>query len=183
MKTKDRYSRSLIRNLHELKFLISKRNAVNILVVEIPEFGLSFFRYAYYSLKNDLIAHGIKILDKHIDSASFWYLYRCKKNRINKYLADKKFSIDEIEKLSQKLKTVRDKTHFHIDKDGVFDPDKIWEIAGITGNEFNLVFDFLWELLKNLHISQFSEPFRGHIYKGEDIKEIVRTIRNANIGI
>ncbi len=183
MELKNRYRRSLIRNLHELKFLISKRNAANALVAEIPTFGLSFFRYAYYALKNDLIAHGIKILDKHKDSVSFWYLYCCKKDEIDKYLANNNFSIDKIEELSKKLKTVRDKTHFHIDKDGVFDPDKIWESAGITGNEFNLVFDFLWELLNNLHISQFSEPFRDYLYRGEDIKEIVRTVRNANIDI
>lgn len=183
MELKDRYRRSLIRNLHELKFLISKRNAVNTLVAENPTFGLSFFRYVYYSLKNDLIAHGIKILDKHKDTASFWYLYRLMKDEINKYLVNKNFSIDKIEKLSAKLKIVRDKTHFHIDKYGVFDPDEIWENAGITGNEFNLVFDFLWELMNNLHISQFSEPFRDYVYRGEDISKIISAVRNAGIEI
>jgi len=183
MESKDRYGRSLIRNLHELKFLLSKRNAVNTLVSENPEFGLSFFRYAYYSLKNDLIAHGIKVLDKHKDSASFWYIYHCKKDEIDKYLADKNFSIDKVEELSQKLKTVRDKTHFHIDEDGVFDPNKIWESEGITGNEFNLVFEFLWKLVNNLYISHFSEPFRDYIYEGKDIKRIVVAVRNAGINI
>ena len=83
MESKDRFGRSLIRNLHELKFLLSKRNAVNTLVSENPEFCSSFFLYAYYSLKNDIIAHGIKTLDAHKDSPSFWYLYRCKNAKMN----------------------------------------------------------------------------------------------------
>lgn len=110
-------------------------------------------------------------------------IYIAVRRLINKYLTNKDFSIDKIEKLSKKLKIVRDKTHFHIDKDGVFNPEKFWESAGITGNEFILVFDFLWDLLNNLHESHFSNPFRGYIYKGEDLGRIIKECRNAGIEI
>ncbi|MDP8218809.1 MAG: hypothetical protein P9M03_08795 [Candidatus Theseobacter exili] len=89
----------------------------------------------------------------------------------------------DIENLTEKLITIRDKTHFHIDKIGVFDPSAIWQEADIKGTFFNSVMEGLWEVLKELHISAFRKPFIQSIYDGHDVKEIIEVVKKTGITV
>ena len=81
------------------------------------------------------------------------------------------------------LKHVRDKTHFHIDRNGVFDPRKIWLEAGITDDSFNKVIDGLWKILNHLHELEYGQRFNQTIYDGNDIEAILNVVREKGIVI
>ena len=139
----DRHSRGLTRNIHEVRSLLSERNAINKLIELYPSPGYDFFRFSYYALYNDMIAHAIKVLDQHKDSSSFWFIYGSHQEKIDQILAEHNCSIGDIELLSSKLKNIRDKTHFHIDQRAVIDPKKVWKDADITGDFFSKIFEVL----------------------------------------
>lgn len=179
----DRYYRALTRNLHEVRFCLSKRNAVNSLVEVAPNTSWSFFSYAYLALKNDMVAHAIKVLDKHKDASSFWYLYRCNQNEIGTLLKKIDLQLEDIETLTEKLIKIRDKTHFHIDKMKVFAPSSIWQEADIKGSFFNSVMEGLWEALKELHIIGYKKSFIQPIYDGADVKGIIEVVKKAGITV
>ena len=64
----------------------------------------------------------------------------------------KKINITELECVSDKLKHIRDKTHFHIDADGMLDTKAVWEEANLSGKELSAAIDAVWAILKNLEL-------------------------------
>lgn len=178
-----RYVRALRRNLFELRYALSERNLINEVVAVAPETSWSFFSYAYVAMTNDMFSHAMKALDTHKDAVSFWFLYRCKKEEVDDCLNDIGLSFIELEKMTADLKYVRDKTHFHIDRNGVFDPRKVWEKAGITGDFFNKVIEGLWEILNRLHESEHGKRFDQPIYEADDVRKILNVVREGDIRI
>ena len=179
----DRYYRALIRNLHEVRFCLSHRNAVNAIVEVAPKTSWSFFSYAYLALYDDMVAHAIKVLDKHKDASSFWYLYRCNQKEFGSLLKKSDLQFEDIENLTERLFKIRDKTHFHIDRMGVFDPSAIWKEADIKGSFFNSVMEGIWEVLKELHISAYRKSFIQPIYDGDDVRAIIEAVKKAGITV
>ena len=182
-KSCERYVRAVSRNLFELRYSLSERNAINKFVAVAPETSWSFFSCVYVALSNDMFSHAMKVLDTHKDAVSFWFLYRCKKEEVEEYLKDIDLSLTELEKMTADLKYVRDKTHFHIDRNDVFDPTKVWEKAGITGDFFNKVIEGLWEVLNHLHKLEHGQRFDQPIYEGDDVKDILDVVREKGITI
>jgi hypothetical protein len=58
--------------------------------------------------------------------------------------------MNEISDVASALKHVRDKTHFHIDRDGVLDPKQIWRDAGLTGRRLSDAMDCVWRMLNEV---------------------------------
>jgi len=106
----------------------------------------------YYALFNDYIAHSIKVLEDRGNAASCWYLYRSRQDVFD--AAAREFAIDlaKILAMTKKLKHVRDKTHFHIDRNGVLDPKVVWSDADINGKELADVVVLVWGLLNAARI-------------------------------
>ena len=179
----DRYGRSLTRLLHELRWAISKRNAYNELCRVAPETSWGFFSFASVALKNDMCAHAIKVLDQHRDTSSFWYIHRCREKTVGSALQKTGVSIAEVQELADKLKLVRDKTHFHIDKERVFAPEDVWKDAAIKSELFNKVIDGLWSVLNSLYIQHFAATFSQTIYDAKDIARIVEVVRTNGIAV
>ena len=179
----DRYGRTLIRLLHECRYAISMRNAYNELCRVAPTTSWGFFSYASIALYNDMFSHSIKLLDKHKDASSFWYIYRYKGDIVKSAVDDSKTSISEIKNISYKLRLIRDKTHFHIDKKKVFSPGDVWKEAEIIGDEFNKVLDGLWQILNSIHLEHFNEKFIQPIYDGKDVEKIVDLSRNGGVDV
>jgi hypothetical protein len=183
MKKSDRYDRALTRNLHEVHRCLSNRNAVNALVKSKQITSRTFFYYAYLALHDDMVAHAIKVSDKHKDTSSIFYLYRCNKKEFDVLLAKYELPYNDIETLASKLKEIRDKTHFHIDKVAVFNPLAIWKKESIKGSFFNSVMEKLWDVLKELHISAFNKPFIPSVYDGSDVGAIIKAVKEDKIKI
>lgn len=178
-----RYRRSLTRNLHELIRTLSYRNAVNALWEVAPTTDWSFFTYASLAFHGEMFSHAIKVLDKHKDVASFYYIYRSNPKAVLAELKKCNLTLSDVDQLTAKLKIVRDKTHFHIDRDAVFAPNATWEQANITGTFFNHVVDRLWTVLNSLYSLEFDHDFGQPVYLGQDIKEIISTLKSHGIQI
>jgi len=179
----DRYRHALRRNLFELRYALSERNAINSLAACVPTSGWTFLTYVYISLSNDMFAHSMKVLDTHPDSVSFWFLYRCHKEQLDVELAQAGLDLAEIRRLTASLKHVRDKTHFHIDRNAVFDPTVVWQDANITGDAFNRTVGGLWTALGTLYRQEHGTAFGQPLYGAEDIPAIVSALREKGISL
>jgi hypothetical protein len=181
MKQSERLQRALERNLHELSRAIVERKAMVGIETAESSHGVDFFRIAYDAMFNDMIGHAIKVLDRNGQSTSFWYVYRCEQHGIDRYIKDKGYDINRYQNMADKLKKVRDKTHFHIDRDAVRRPDDIWNEANIKGSELKQVIEELWDILRHVFKERLSREFPVLSYNGHDATEIIRAAQKAGI--
>lgn len=171
---KDIYGKGLNRNLSELSAAWLEKMVLPGLESAGEWHGMDFFRISYYALFNSMIGHLMKVLDRHKDCASFWYIYELKKTEIDSMFSPQYGGIKHIEDLADRLKHVRDKTHFHIDKKAVFDPKQIWKDANLTDGEVIMVMQHLLKVLNKLHTDHFDEDFPMPDYNGDDAYKIVK---------
>ncbi len=73
--------------------------------------------------------------------------------------------------LAAKLKIVRDKTHFHIDKKAVMNPPEIWAQAGIKGAKLYQGLSYLWDMLRELYKLIYGVEFSDVVsrYDGKEV--------------
>lgn len=178
---KNRPNKALNRNLNEVLKALYEFTVLTRLEKSFPNVfnNEEFFGIAYEAVFNDMIAHSIKLFEKHRDSASLWYIYNCNQKEIETLWRDTG-NLNKLKEISMKLKSVRDKTHFHIDKKGVMDTKQIWKDANIKP-------EFLKECLliayKTLnHIFKLENkvdfPWKPNTYKGDEIPHYIRTLKN-----
>ena len=131
----------------------------------------------------EFFSHLIKVLDKHTDAASFFFIYNVNPRRVKAELDKCNVNLTEINQFAAKLKLVRDKTHFHIDNKAVYAPNEIWKQANITGNNLNRILECLWIVLNALYHSKYNHEFEQPIYNGSDVKGIVDVLNSNGIQI
>ena len=175
------YERALERLMHELDQAICEDRAHAAIWDCHTSQGMSFFRIAFYALSNDTVAHAIKILDRHPQSASFWYIFQQKEQEIRAFCAAHSISLTEIEAVSDALKNIRDRTHFHIDRRDVFDPEAVWRRAGLKHSRFTAVLESLWKILDHFYTAESGQSFGMPDYTGSDVEPILRAVKEAEI--
>ena len=111
-----------------------------------------FLQGAGFALQSDLMIRLIRVLDVGRSTSSFWYLYRCGLSTLGDGI-----DFEKLWEFSMKLKSIRDKTFVHIDKDGVFDPGKYYKEAGINDLNLASALDQVWTVLCRLNFS-YGEP-------------------------
>ena len=178
-----RFHKALWRNLNELRFAISMRNCFNELTRGAPTTNWTFFSYCSIALFNDMFSHEMKVLDMHKDATSFWYIRGREPKLVDGLMEKYGVKPEDIKTLADKLKHVRDKTHFHIDRDGVLDSRKVWGDADIKGDFVNKVVDKLWQVLNEVYKEKYGSEFGQPIYDGEDVDTILRVCKSAGIKI
>jgi hypothetical protein len=143
--------RAIERNLAELQRAILNRTTL----VGLEDAGVShlFLKLAYYALFSDYVAHCIKVFETRKQAASFWYIYRTNRKPIDAFARRNKISIKALETVSEKLKHIREKTHFHIDETGALDPKAVWHEADLKGKELSRAVDSAWDILTELQQS------------------------------
>ena len=142
--------------------------------------GLDFFRIAAHALYNDIISHTIKVFEANSGVASFWYIEKTDKAAIMRAAKQVDVSIDEIERLSQGFKHIRDKTHFHIDKDAVLDPSKVWAAADMIGDDLGFLLESTFRLLSLLYKEKTGTNIELPDYDGSDAGEMIRCYAKSN---
>ena len=141
-----RYDSALKRNLAELQKALLIR--ATLLGIEKHRYTTKvFIRIIEDALHNDHMSHAIKVFEQSSKSASFWYLYRTDPKPIDNYARQVGYDIGKLQIASDKLKTIRNGSHFHIDKAGVLDPKVVWSGAALTGKELGAAIDFVWGAL------------------------------------
>lgn len=172
----NRLQAALKRNFAELNNAILKRTAYNQLCkAGFTYTGMSFFVIADQALFNDMIAGAIRVFDDHKDVSSIWYIIRCNEGAAKKAAAACGTSIESLRAIVPKLRHIRDKTHFHIDREAVEAPDEVWKYAGISGDELT---DALYGAAALIaHIKR--EIYGGELdkltpYDGSDVHQAVK---------
>lgn len=174
-----RYDHALERNLAELQKALLIRET--LLAVEKHRYTLKVFtRVVNESLKNDYLSHAIKVFDRNSQSTSFWYLYKSDPRPIDKYAKAVGYSVDLLAEVSDKLKTVRNGTHFHIDSRGVLDPAAIWKDAAIKGSQLSATLDFAWGALSSVQQARGGEVPSLLEYTSADALEALRRVEGTS---
>lgn len=173
------YKRALKRLMYELYQAICEDRAYAAMWNCHTSHGNDLFRFSFFALSNDTFAHAMKVLDRHRKSASFWYIYKQKKQEIQEFCVSNSISFDEIKSLSGKLRHVRNRTHFHIDPRDVFDPTAVWKQAKINNSRFTAVLDALWKILDHFYTQEHGVSFGELDYDGSEVGPILRAVRDA----
>lgn len=172
------YQTALKRNLNELVVAKLEFDAFREISDKLTlNFFDSFFTLAQDALFNDMIAHMIKVLDQNSQSTTFWYIFRCRSEEVKEFIKRADIDFMAIYDLAEKLKTVRDKTHFHIDNKGVKDPKAVWKTAGITYDDLQENLESIYKLLNHLHIKECD--FEFEIPKIDDLQYIINAAVDA----
>jgi hypothetical protein len=148
---RERFKKAVERLAAEVSILLAEQVALEELLGTVPPL---LIRVSADALMGDRLARLIRILedDSRNEVASFWYLLRCEPSRVALAADDEK----HLRHLATRLKPIRDKTFFHIDKNGVLDREAIYAAAGITGDEIIRAVDILWAILGRLYREEFS---------------------------
>lgn len=175
------FDRALHRNLDEIVRAILAYRALVAIESATSERPLDFVQLAYWALFNDMLAHAMRVLDHHPDTASFWNLYKWEKSLIDRIIIDNGIDIDRLRSISASLRLVRNKTHFHIDRETVSDPKLVWRKAELKGPVLKEVLDDLFFILHALYQQKFECEFWLPDYDGSDAKEIIQIAREKGI--
>ena len=150
------YDRALKRNLAELqKALLIRATLLGIEKLRCTT--KVFTRVIQDALHNDHLSHAIKVFELSSKSASFWYLYRTDPGPIDKFARQVRYDIANLQIVADKLKAIRNGSHFHIDNTGVLDPKAVWGGAALTGKELGAAIDFVWEALSTIQSGKGGE--------------------------
>ena len=175
------YKRALRRLIHELDQAICE-DLAHAALWNHRSCGVDFWRIAFVALSNDTVAHTMKILDRHRDSTSFWYVFAQREQDIRAFCTTESIALSEIEWLSNKLKDIRDRTHFHIDRREIFNPDTVWQRAGINNARFTAILESLWKILDYLYTAEYGESFGAPEYDASDVGLILEAAKAARLG-
>lgn len=152
----DRFRDTLERLLPETYNLLSVQAALEALVDHHTGVILA---QSFSALMGDRLARLIRIFESSDDTASFWYLHRCEPANVAKDV-----NIPRLEDLSGKLRLVRNKTFFHIDKVRVSDSQAVYTEANIIAGEVIWAMETVWRTLNRLYEERFGRPYhQGHM--------------------
>lgn len=172
-----RYKRSIERVAAEAFWLKTYQNALCGLTV--TAIGLDFFRVSMNALKDARLIRLIRILEDDSKVASLWYIFKSNERRFYKAAKEVDFDVDLARRLADKFIGIRNKTFVHIDKQGVFDPGRLYDEAGITHNDLDRFIRTLWPLMEALHLDVLGHEVKGDDYSGEDIAYLA-SLRDQN---
>ena len=157
-----------------LKFIAY--NSLNETGIDVT--GINFFAIANQALFNDMIASAIRIFDEHKEAGSLWYIIRCHGAAAHKSASSCGIDMNEMRSIVPKLRHIRDKTHFHIDKRTVENPALVWSHADISADEFIKALRNAALLLATIkHDVYGGEMARQASYDGSDVRRIIDATR------
>ena len=134
-----------------------------------------FIRLASDALKNDMMSHLMRVLDKTKKTGSFWYIYNKEKVAIEEIVNKESIDFSLLEKLSSQdsLYLIRNKSHFHLDKNYTYNQGDSWEEAHISSQEMKSVLESLLLILSFLFKKYSGKEFSRIDYSGADAAAII----------
>lgn len=176
--TSMRYEEALSRNLAELqKALLIRETLIGI---EKHRYTAKVFtRVISDALHNDYMSHAMKVFEQSSQASSFWYIYRTDARPIDKHAREVGYDIASLQAVTEKLKVIRNGTHFHIDSRGVLDPRAIWGDAALTGKELAAAIDFAWGSLGVIMVAAGGSVPPLLDYNSEDALAAVKSVEGS----
>lgn len=175
---------SVYKNLNEVAEALHYLNALVGMSEAKAENKILFLRLASDALRNDMISHLMRVLDKTRNTASFWYIYRNEKDAIDQVVSKELIDFSLLENLASKdrLYHLRNKSHFHIDKKYTYNQHNAWKDANISSTEIKSALESLLCILSSLFKKYEGIEFTGVDYNGADAAAVV-DVANENIQI
>ena len=121
-----------------------------------------------------MVAHTIKVFEHHKKAASFWYIKEQDEAAMNRAATSVGSSTKEIKYLIDGLKHIRDKTHFHISKEYVQNPQRAWSEGNVKGDDLGLLLELASKMLINVYKEKTGKDYPVPDYDGSDVEEIVK---------
>ena len=173
------YKRGVVRNLHEVQRAILNRTTL-VGLEQAQPFADLFLKLTYFALFNDYIAHAIKVLELNIKrTASFWALYNYNPGPVDAFAQSRRIDLASLKQVAEKLRVIRNKTHFHIDADRVFDPKAVWNDAGLTGRALSKAVDDVWDILNHLDRLNGGAGLALPSYTGDIASRVAKLIEHG----
>ncbi len=177
--TEPRYIRALERNLAELSNAILKRSALIGIDNTHSMHALDFFRIANHALYNDMLSHIMKVFDEHKECASFWWCKTFDEKAFSESVIHNDIDINKIKGLSGRFKNIRNKTHFHIDKNKVSNPKEVWKGEHINGDEVKYLLESGFRILSYIYKAKTGKSRDLPDYDGSDVPDIIRSYKTC----
>ena len=174
-----RFKRTVERIGAEAYWLNTYQNAINGMK-GVDAIGLDFFRVSLNALKDARLIRLIRILEDDSQTASFWYLLRSNAALVKKAAKNGGLELTELRSIADALKSVRDKTFVHIDRDGVFDPQSYYKRVNLNNDDVARVIRSLWKTMRSLHSDVFGEEVQADYYEGDDIRTLAKLRDDAS---
>lgn len=174
------YIESVIkRNLSELKDAIIMSKVLDKLGNTKTLHPLNFFRVVAIALYRDIITHLCLVFEINSVGKSFWYIEKKLTNKIEKIAEENSISIDNLKKISKKLKPIRNKTHFHIGSEYPDKPKHIFEEYHFKNQEVIELLESGFKILKTLYKDMYNVEYQLPDYDGSDVKNILESYIEA----
>ena len=149
--------------------------------MKVNAIGLDFFRVSLNSLKDARLIRLIRVLEVDDQTASFWYLLNSDNRRVQKAAKKSKADLKHLADVSDRIRSIRDRTFVHIDKRSVFNPDQLYRNAGLTHVDLEKAIQDLWSTLSALYEDVFGKELAADDYSGADIAWLA-SLRDAALG-
>ncbi len=175
-----KYHEALERNYSEVTFAHHKYLAYTKMWQDSPTiYANEFLGLCSMALFNDMVAHLIKVLERNSKALTFWNIRSQNKKQINEILKKRGCDLSFLEHMSEKLRDIRNKTHFHIDRVNVSNPKDVWTKAKLKRRDIEKTIVLLLEIFGCLYREQVStsEPFLS--YDGKDAPKIIRIVQKS----
>jgi len=175
-----KYREALKRNYSEVTFAHHEYFAHTKMWQDSPTiYPNEFLGLCSMALFNDMIAHLIKVLECNSKALTFWNIRSRNRKRINEILKESGYDISFLKHMSKKLRDIRNRTHFHIDRENVSSPKDVWTKAKLKMPDIEKTIVLLLEIFGCLYREQVStsEPFLS--YDGKDAPKIIRIVQKS----
>jgi hypothetical protein len=120
------------RNVAELDGAAMKLAAHGAIPPAAPGTFLALARQALY---NDALSGTLRVFDDHKDAHSLWYVLRCQRREAIAAAAACGIGLPALEDTSARLRRIRNRTQFHIDRASIGDPPESWHRPAIGADE------------------------------------------------
>ena len=176
-----RFNRAVTRVSIEACWLQRYQIAIDRLKTE-DAVGTDFFRVAFIALQDARLVRLIRLLQESPRTASFWYLHRVNRPLVESAAKRVDFDLNKLKEISARLRSIRNGAFIHIDKQKVFDPQRLYRDVAIHTQEIPSIVLKLFELMKEIYQVTFSKGYEYDEYDGSDVPALARLRDTAEAG-
>lgn len=138
--------------------------------------AVDFIRLSEWAFFDQMFAHAIKVLDKNEKCGLVFLL-----GRLDPQGLIYSSRLTNIDKIRPKLRLIRNKTHFHLDRKGVQNSSKIWKQADITYALLIAAITDAFSIICDMHLTVYGTSFELPDYDGSDATRVAELAYNERI--
>jgi hypothetical protein len=172
---------AIFQNLNDVANARMYLQAVKAMREETISTESMFLALATQAMINDMFTLTMRVMDRTKGVASFWYLFKMKRDALEPLIAtDLKFIKDTSDRLSR----ARNKSHAHIDKKYVYKSHLAWDEANISGINLERFLNIVYVALCGLFEATTGSKFVLPDYDSGDVRTVVSALtERTNISL